>query len=69
MIKQKGERLFNRNFFISEKIPYIASVINIAADRNMKEYHLGAVCALTKEALLRNKVPKQSKKKNNTKMF
>jgi len=43
----------------------MANVINIVEEQNMKKYHLGAVCALTKEGLFRKRVPKQSKKKKN----
>ena len=47
---------------------HIANVISITVVKNMKEYHFGAVCALTKEELLRNRVPKHSKKKKINKM-
>jgi len=70
IIKQNSKiRLFNRNFFISKKILYRAKVISIAEEKNRKEYHLGAVCALTKEELLKNKVLKQSRKNNPIKIF
>ena len=64
MIQTGKTKSFSRNAFISENTPYRVKVINMAVDKNINEYHLGAVCALTKEELLRNKVPKQSKKKN-----
>jgi len=54
-------------FFVEKRLNK-AKDINIADEANIKQNHLGAVWALTKEALLMNRTPKQSKKKNNPKI-
>jgi len=69
VVKQTGKtKSSNRNFFTSENKVYTATIINIVAKQNRKAYTLGATSELTKEELLRNKVPKQSKKKKITKI-
>jgi len=69
IIKQTGKiKLLNGIFFFEKRLNK-AKYINIAEEENVKQYHLGAVCALTKKELLKNRVHKQSKKKNNTKIL
>ena len=63
MIKQTGKMKFLNGIFFVEKRLNKAKDINIAEEANIKQNHLGVVWALTKEVLLRNKVPEQSKKK------
>jgi len=70
IIKQTGKtKLWNRNFGRFPKRIHKAPVINIAAEQKIKEYSFGVVCALTKEELLRNRVPIQSRKKNRNTIY
>ena len=67
MIKQTGKmKSLNCIFFVFEKRLNKAKEISITEEANIKANHLGAVWAFTKDELLRNKTPKQSKKRNKT---